>query len=518
MTMKDLFRSLERRLKALLRPGLLALERIIMKARTNSSNEAHGTSDSVARDENMTVSKLLKSLLSSGPLALGREIMTARIDASTEKDSKSFTSWRPIAFAGYTVIGLTFGVAGVWAAVAQLDKAVMASGFVETEMNHKTVQHLEGGIIREILIKEGDHVSESQPLFRLQKTQAKASHETVASQLDSSLALEARLAAERGQQEKIAWPEDFVRRMNDSNLSRIILDQAHQFTERRASLNGQIDILEKRIEQTRKQLQGLAVEKDATQKQVGYINQELIGLRSLGQKNLIPMTRVYAMERERTRLEGSIGQADADMAKAESAIGETKLQIQQTRQKFQEDVAASLLDVRQKIAELQERKRVAQDILDRIDITAPRAGMVQNLKVFTIGQVIRSGEPLLDIVPDDEQLIVSAQFSPTDIDIVYAGMKAEIRFPAFHARNIPVMMGELRSLSRDRLMDEMTRQYYFRGVIALNRADIPEEFRSRVRSGMPAEVIVAAGERTVLSYLVSPLTSSLRKALREPND
>lgn len=465
----------------------------------------------------MTAKKLLETV--SSWVELGREIVNAKTGAAPEKDGKkSLTDWRPIAFAGYTVIGMTFGVAGVWAAVAKLDKAVMASGFVETEMNRKTIQHFEGGIIREILIKEGEHVSQGQPLFRLQRIQAEASRDTVVSQLNSALALEARLLAERELKESIVWPEDFASQKDDPNLPRIMADQAHQFAERRASLGGQIDILEKRVEQLGKQIQGVAIEKDSTQKQVAYINQELVNLRELATKKLVPLTRVFSMERERTRLEGVIGQSDADTAKAESAIGETKLQIQQTRQKFQEEVASNLLETRQKIVELQERKRVAQDVLTRVDIVTPRSGTVQNLKVFTIGQVIRSGEPLLDIVPDDEPLIVSAQFSPTDIDIVYAGMQAEIRFPAFHARAIPVMMGELRSLSHDRLMDETTRQYYFRGVIALNRADIPEDYRARLRSGMPAEVVVAAGERTVLSYLVSPLTGSLRKALREPND
>ncbi|PPQ35923.1 HlyD family type I secretion periplasmic adaptor subunit [Rhodoblastus acidophilus] len=464
----------------------------------------------------MTAKKLLETV--SSWVELGREIVNAKTSAAPEKDGKSLTDWRPIAFAGYTVIGMTFGVAGVWAAVAKLDKAVMASGFVETEMNRKTIQHFEGGIIREILVKEGEHVAQGQPLFRLQRIQAEASRDTVVSQLNSALALEARLLAEREQKESIVWPAELASQKDDPNLPRIMADQAHQFSERRASLGGQIDILEKRVEQLGKQIQGIAIEKDSTQKQVAYINQELVNLRELATKKLVPLTRVFSMERERTRLEGVIGQSDADTAKAESTIGETKLQIQQARQKFQEEVASNLLDTRQKVSELQERKRVAQDVLTRVDIATPRSGTVQNLKVFTIGQVIRSGEPLLDIVPDDEPLIVSAQFSPTDIDIVYAGMQAEIRFPAFHARSIPVMMGELRSLSHDRLMDEMTRQYYFRGVIALNRADIPEDYRARLRSGMPAEVVVAAGERTVLSYIVSPLTGSLRKALREPND
>lgn len=161
---------------------------------------------------------------------------------------------------------------------------------------------------------------------------------------------------------------------------------------------------------------------------------------------------------------------------------------------------------------------VANDVLRREEITSPRAGTAQDLKVFTIGQVVHSGEALLQIVPDDEPLIVEAQFSPNDIDTIYAGMQTEIRFPAFHSRTIPVMLGKLQSISHDRLIDETSHQPFFRGLISLNRADIPEEWRSRIRSGMPAEIIVAAGSRTVLSYLISPLTSSLRKSFREAND
>jgi HlyD family secretion protein len=292
----------------------------------------------------------------------------------------------------------------------------------------------------------------------------------------------------------------------------------HEFEERRASLEGQIKLLESRVEQTTTEIQGIDTEKDSTEKQLSYIANELVGLRELSAKQLIAVSRIYAMEREQSRLEGEIGRLTADRAKAESSIGEMKLQMQQTRQKFQEDVGASLLDARQKSSDLRERVAVAGDVLNRVEIKAPRSGTIQNLKVFTDGQVVRSGEALLDLVPDDEPLVVDGQFLPTDIDNVHAGMQAEIRFPSFHSRTVPVMLGTLGTISNDRMMDDNTHQYYFRGVISLNRADIPEEYRSRVRPGMPAEIIVAVGSRTVLSYIVSPLTNSLRKAFREPND
>jgi HlyD family secretion protein len=435
-----------------------------------------------------------------------------------KQSNRSPSEWRPLAFAGYTLIAMTFGVAGVWAAVAKLDKAVIASGFVETETNRKTVQHLEGGIVRDILVKEGDHVVEGQVLFRLEQVQAEATNESLRNQLDSALALEARLVAERDGAQEISWPKELNDRLADPTLSHILNDQIHQFEKRRGSLEGQKSVLESRIVQLHKEIDGISVEKKSTEGQTTYINQELVGLRDLAGKNLVPVTRVYAMERERTRLEGEVGRAEADVAKAESSIAEMNIQIQELTQKFQEDVASSLLDVRQKIADVRERSSVSQDVVNRLAITAPRAGMVQNLKVFTIGQVLRGAEPLLDIVPDNDALVVHAEFSTTDIDNVFAGMSGEIRFPAFHSRTIPVMLGKIESISHDRLVDEATHQYYYLGVVSLNRADIPEEFRSRLRAGMPAEIIVSSGERTVLNYLVGPLSSSLRKTFREQQD
>jgi HlyD family secretion protein len=435
-----------------------------------------------------------------------------------KQSNRSSSEWRPVAFAGYTLIAMTFGAAGVWAAVAKLDKAVIATGFVETETNRKTVQHLEGGIVRQILIKEGDHVTEGQVLFRLEQVQAEANNESLSNQLDSALALEARLVAERDGAQEISWPKELKDRLVEPTLSHTLDDQIHQFEERRGSLEGQKNVIQSRIVQLHKEIDGISIEKSSTESQTTYINQELVGLRELAGKNLVPVTRVYAMERERTRLEGSVGRAVADIAKAESSIDEMNIQIQELTQKFQEEVASSLLDARQKIADLRERSSVSQDVVNRLAITAPRAGMVQNLKVFTIGQVLRGGEPLLDIVPDNDALVVHAEFSTTDIDNVFAGMTSEVRFPAFHSRTIPVMLGKIESISHDRLLDESTHQYYYLGLVSLNRADIPEEYRSRVRAGMPAEVIVSSGERTVLNYLVGPLSSSLRKTFREQQD
>lgn len=428
--------------------------------------------------------------------------------------AKQVRHWRSFAIVGYGVIFMIFGIVGGWSAFFTIDQAAIAPGVVSIETNRKTVQHFEGGIVQEILVKEGDIVRKGQLLFRLQRTQAEASSEVVSSQLKSALAIEARLLAERNQKNKITWPAELAD-FQAGELDRVLTDQQSQFEERRASLKGQVEVLSSRIAQLRTQIKGSRQEQVSTEAQVELIKKELIGLHKLAAKELIPISRVYAMERERARLEGLIGRTISDAAKAEAQISETTLQIEQVSRKFQEEVAAQLVEVRQKISELREKVAVARDVLARVDIVAPIGGAVQNLKVFTLGQVIRSGEPLLDIVPQNEPLIVSAQFSPNDIDGVYAGQTAEIRFPSFHGRTVPAMIGRLQSVSHDRLVDEQSNQPYYLGVVSLDRAQIPDEYRQRVRSGMPAEIIVALGERTVLGYLVSPLTSSLRKTFRE---
>jgi len=409
--------------------------------------------------------------------------------------------WKIFVLSGYLLIFVTFFIFGLWAAVAKVDKAVVASGWVSVESNKKTVQHLEGGIVKEILIKEGQHVSKGQPLIYLESTQASANADIMTNQVMTALAIEARLLAERDNSPTISWPAEFLDSGNSPSLRKLVEDEERQFAQRRETLNGQLNIIASEIE-------GINIEKEATNRQVKYLEEELRGLRVLQQKKLVSTNRVLTMERERTRLEGIIG-------KTISEIARLKIQSEQIKQKFKEDVATQLLDIRNKLADSRQRKVVAADILRRITISSPKTGTVQNLKAFTIGQVIRGGEPILDIVPDDESLVINAQFMPQDIDIVHDGQVAEIRFPAFHSRTIPTMEGKIETLSRDRMIDEASRQPYFLGTISINKADIPSEFRSRIRSGMPAEIIIAAGERTVLNYLISPLSSALRKTFIE---
>ena len=428
------------------------------------------------------------------------------------KPLSAAAGWRIFAVSGYAVIIATFGVAGGWAAVTKIDRAIDAQAVVAVETNRKTVQHLEGGIVRAILVREGAHVEAGDTLFRLDDVAARANYDAVSGQYLAALAAEARLVAERDSAGQIVWPGELLDKSGTPAVDRVMADQNADFLKRGQSLRAQLAVIGSRIEQLGIARDGANTQREATERQIVYIEKELVGLHQLADKNLIPITRLYSMERERERLEGLIGQARTDAAKSQEQIGEFKSQIEQLEQKFQEDVATSLVETRQKISDLSEKRAVALDVFSRLDIVAPVSGTAQNLTVFTVGQVLRAGEPLLDIVPANEPLIVEAQIAPTDIDGVYVGQSAEIRFPALHSRAIPLMLGRLESVSNDRITDEATKQPFYRGIVSLDKAQIPAEWRSRIRAGMPSEVIVSSGERTVLNYLISPLTNVVRKS------
>jgi len=432
-----------------------------------------------------------------------------------ESAPQGTTTWRRPALYGYLVIFLTFGVVGGWASYARIDSAVVAMGQVTVENNRKTVQHLEGGIVREILVREGQLVAANAVLFRLDPVQANANAEIVKNQLDTMVGSAARLQAEQARAEHITFPPELLERRDEPSIAKIIADQESQFRERRSSIAGQIGILESRTRQFQQEIDGLTVERAATIRQVETIKKELVDLRSLLDKSLVPRSRVYQMEREESRLEGLIGKTTADIAKAQTSIGEARLQIIQIEQKFQEEVAAARVEAGQKISEMRERLLVARDVFSRLEIRAPLEGVVQNLKVFTAGAVIRQGEPLLDIVPVNEGLIVQAQVQPIDSANIREGLTAEVRLTSFPMWRMPIIMGRVISVSKDRLIDEATRQPYFLAQIRVDSSNIPEDLRPKLTAGMPADIVVPTGERTALDYLVTPMFDRMRKSMRE---
>lgn len=417
---------------------------------------------------------------------------------------------------GLAVVFMTFGVAGGWAAIAPLDSAVVAPGVVSVENNRRLVQHLEGGIISEIAVSDGERVDEGAVLFRLDTIRARATEAIEQQMLHSARILEARLIAERDEQEHITLPEDILRISKEQPyVAQMIDDQITQFKDRKTSITGQINILQSRVNQAKTRAEGLSRELEATQDQIHYIKEELSGVRQLFEKGLVSAPRLHSLERERARLEGIIGRTIAEISSAQAMAGEAELQVSQLRQERLERAGEQITEVREKISELRERLAVSGDVLRRTAILAPRSGKVLNLKVFTVGQVVRAGETLLEIVPDDEGLVINAQVSPMDIDRVTAGMTAEVRFSGIKERDAPTVYGQVREVSPDRMVDETTRQPFFQVRVVVPEDDIPGVLQGRITPGMPGDVILPTGERTVLQYLVDPMQSAFSRALRE---
>lgn len=424
-------------------------------------------------------------------------------------------NFRSVAKIGYIVIGLCLLVPLIWAALAQLDSAVVAPGIITSSGNRKTVQHLEGGIVRKILVREGEQVKAGQLLFELDPTQTDAMAGITRNQYVALQATEARLVAERDQRASIAFPAELLRQRADPMVARALADEQAQFMERRQTIQGQVDLMNGQRDQFQSEIEGIDRQTQGLKDQLGYINDELGDLRKIYEKGLVPRPRLLALEREQASLSGSIGRLTADRAKAVQGLSDTQLKIRQIKQEFYTEVSQAIAETRLKLNEVTEKELVASDAQKRVKVLAPVSGTAQSLRVYTEGAVIRPAEPLIDIAPDTKDYIIQAHFSPTDVDNIHPGMVTEVRLPAFHSRKIPILNGKIESISRDRLTDAEGKTSYFLAIVRVDINQLPPEFRSRVTAGMPAEVIVSTGERTVLQYLFSPLRDTLRKTMRE---
>lgn len=425
--------------------------------------------------------------------------------------------YRVFGRAGYALIAFTFLGLGGWASLSNVGSAVIAPGVVAVESMRQVVQHLEGGIIGEILVKEGDDVAKDQVLFRLADTMPRANYDAALAQLGAALAMEARLLAERDGGSDVAFPPELSGQTDRPAVLRAMIDQLTQFKDGRANFDSQIEILDGRVAQFDTEIEGLGQERQSAQQQLSFVEDELGAVRELERKGLVNKSRVSQLEREKARLDGVVGRNTADTAKARGSISEIRMQIAQLRQQRVEDAGKQLLEVRQKLSDLRERARVAQSVLDRIEIRAPRAGTVQNInpRIYTVGAVVRPGDTMLEIVPTHEPLVVDAQVPVQDIDRLEKDSEVEVKFPSFHARSTPLILGRLQSVSRDRLTNETTHEPYFLARVAVADTDIPQELKTRLRPGMNAEVVFGTGERSVISYLVRPFSDAMSHALTE---
>ncbi len=416
---------------------------------------------------------------------------------------------------GSVIIAIFFGFFGFWAFFAPLDSAAIAIGTVGVEGNRRTIQHLEGGIVKEILVRNGDKIKAGEVLIRLEETQPRAQLQLITGQRNAALALAARLRAERDGVDTITFPEALVSQGDDVGVQETMLGQLGIFQARRDSIEGQRKILGQRVGQFREEIEGLRAQIRSADEQLVLINGEVADLQILFDKGLTPKSRLLSLQRRAAEIEGERGQNRAAIARARQSIGESEIRIVELRTEQVNEVVAELREVESQLLDLAERFRAADDVLDRIEIVSPIDGFAVDLQVFTSGGVIRPGDRLLDVVPDSEKLVIEARVTPTDIDIVHAGLEAQVRLSAFNQRITPTVDGTVTWVSADRLTDSSTGEEYYTARVDLKDQNDPRLNGLTLQPGMPAEVLIRTGERTLIQYLVSPVEQSISRSLRE---
>ncbi|MGM4963070.1 HlyD family type I secretion periplasmic adaptor subunit [Tardiphaga sp. 1201_B9_N1_1] len=415
---------------------------------------------------------------------------------------------------GAVLLLLVVGVGG-WAAFTELSGAVVTSGVLVVESEVKKVQHPTGGVIGEIRVKDGDRVREGDVVIRLDETVTRANLAIVIKSLNEMVVRQARLEAERDGAESVVFPPELVAQQDQYELAGVIAGERRLFELRKSARAGQTAQLRERILQLQEEISGLSGQSASKRREIEFVNRELVGLRDLWDKKLVPINRVMMLEREAVRLDGDSNQYVASAAQAKGKKAETELQIIQIDQDLRSEVAKELREIQGKSAELVERKVAAEDQLKRIDLRSPQNGNVHQLTVHTVGGVIGPSEPLMLIVPENDALTVEIRIAPQDIDQIRLGQSVNLRFSAFNQRTTPEIVGSLSRISADISQDQKTGVSYYLARVSLSSAELSKLAGLKLLPGMPVEAFVRTEDRTVLSYLVKPLHDQIAKAFRE---
>jgi HlyD family type I secretion membrane fusion protein len=419
-------------------------------------------------------------------------------------------SLRKYAAAGWITLVLFFGVFGVWSMVAPLNGAVVAPAIVKVDGNRKNVQHLDGGIVKQLNVKEGDHVDAGEVLVVLDDTAARANYEVLAQQYRVLHAAEARLTAEFNAETEFAPPLNVP-----SDEKGIWEAQRRQFESQQAALEGQRRVLQEKIEQLNAQIAGDENQITAFEHESSSVHQELATISPLVDKGLIAASRRTQLQRTGYGLDGQIAETNADMARSRQAIAEQMQQIAQIENQHMTDVSKDLQDTQAKLLDVIPRLADGKAVLDRTQIRSPYTGRVVALNVFGVGAVIGKGEKILDIVPENDGLSVETRVAVEDISDVHPGMRAEVHLTAYKQRITPVIDGSVTDVSADRLTDERTGTPYYNAIIQVDREELAKLPSIKLYPGMPAMVQIPTIERTAFDYIVGPLTASFSNAFRQ---
>ncbi|MBK5930222.1 HlyD family type I secretion periplasmic adaptor subunit [Halochromatium salexigens] len=418
---------------------------------------------------------------------------------------------------GLLILLLGLGGFLTWAALAPISSAAVAPGVVTVEGARKTVQHLDGGIVAEIFVREGDKVEADQLLVRLDDRETRAQLEMERGQLIALAAEEARLIAERDGLEQPQFPVRLFGgiKMDDPRLLMAQSGQKRVFEARRQAREGEISVLEQRIEQLQERIAGVEDVLEANKRRAKLYQEEIDALTSLFDRQLGDKSRLREAERQQAELLGEQAERRSTIASTRVQIGETELEIAQIKRRFVSEVVEQLREVETELSDREERLRALSARLERTEIRSPASGAVVDLQTHTIGGVLRPGDKVLDLIPADEPLLIEARVSPTDIDQVFPGLEADIRFTAFNASTTPTVTGEVLTVSADRMTDQKTDQDYFLARVRVPPESLKELEDKTLLPGMPATVMIKTGERTFFEYLIRPISDRISVAFRE---
>jgi len=441
----------------------------------------------------------------------------ADIAAQAAAAGENFESPRKLITAGIgAILVLVLAVAG-WSALAPVSGAVVAAGSVKVDMYRRTVQHQEGGIVGEILVRDGSKVKAGDPLIILKDVKVDASTEMVLTQLDGELAKTARLQAEQAWAKSIVFPDELIKRANDPRIAEILRRETQLFNTRREAYESQLALIRSQIRDTEHEITARQAQIKADRDAVKYSRSELESNRKLQKEGFISQTRILGLERATADVEARLGEHQADIASARARASDLKLKAENLRATMMQDAANELRNSTGQALDLRERLRPLQDAGERQRIVAPIGGEVVGLKFTSVGAVIGPRDPILDIVPENIELIVEARVRPEDINYVSVGAEADVRLTSFRRRITPTVEGSVIYVSADRIEDKQERTAYYVAHVRVTSEALAKAGDLKLQAGMPAEVFIKTAPRSALMYVVDPIFGFLARSLREPD-
>ena len=421
-----------------------------------------------------------------------------------------------LARAGFAVLALGVLIMVAWVVLAPLSGAIIAPAFVKVDMNRKVVQHQEGGIVKQVLVRDGERVQQGQTLVVIDDVKLDATLDLLRTQHDGERAKAARLEAERAMLPEVKFPADMVERAREPKVVELIQRESALFRARREALDSQIAVLRKQIRQTEDEAKALDGQIAAEARALKSQKEELALNEKLFKQNYVQKTRLMTLERAVAEYEARWEEHRAELAKTRQRSSELELRVLAQRNAYVQSATDELKEISTRLFDLEERLRPSKDAADRQRIAAPIAGVVVGQRVFAAGAVVGPREVLMEIVPEDKTLVVEARIRPEDINHVHKGSDAEVRLTAYKQRTTPLVAGNVNYVSADRMLDTQTGAPYYVVHVDVPARALEEAGNLRMQAGMPAEVYIRTDSRSAFDYLFAPVTVYLRRGMREP--